>query len=271
MKRGFFFSCFFLFFSAFLLEGIAPVYAATFFGEVPTGLIELKEFHYPVYIFVPKDYNPALQYPLLILLPDTNEAADDLVKEWLSVAKNKNCIVTVAGLELRQNDVPYQMDSWLLNLRQELGKRYRIGRVYLIGKGERAHYAGYIGIQHPETFSGVGMIDGSWVGPFERLMRFSRRPVKQLPFYVSLRAPAPDYLKDTEKEAYQLTAKGYPVYLQTLEKDEKADPVQFKIAMFEWLEKKAQTWSKVIEQSKKTKKEKIAKWVGEMASSPVNH
>ena len=255
-----------------LLDSLSPGFAATFFGETPPeGLIELKEYSNPVYVFVPPGHDGFLVNSMVLLIPDSLEVPDALVQEWLKIAKKKNLIVAVPALKMNPADVPYRTDEWILKLKKDLVNRYHIGKTYLIGKGVGAHYSAYLAMQHPEEFSGIGLIDGSWVGDFEKLIQVSGRPAKQVPFFVSLHAPEASKAQETEKWGYQLSAKGYPLYMEKFGKDEKVDSVDLKMRMINWLQKKAESWAEVVANSGKTKKEKISNWLGEFISSPVHH
>ena len=246
-------------------------WAVTFFGEVPQGLVELKDYHDPVYVFVPPGHDKLLLNSMILLIPDFKEVPDQLVAEWLKIAKKANLIVMVPTLKMDPDDVPYRTDEWVLKIKRDLVDRYHVGRTYVIGKGVGAHYAAYLAVKHPQEFSGAGLIDGSWVGPFEKLTRLSARPLNQVPFFISLYAPDAEWMKQTENRAYRFTAKGYLVYLERFEKKEIVDPVDVKARMMDWLQKKAETWAQVVAGSRKTKKEKISNWLGELIASPVHH
>lgn len=245
--------------------------SVTFFGEVPEGLIELKDYHNPVYLFVPPGQDKSLLNSMILLIPDSRETPDALVQEWLEIAKKRKMMVAVPALKMAPGDVPYRTDEWILKIKKDLANRYHVGRTYVIGKGVGAHYAVYLTLRHPEEFSGAGLMEGSWVGSFEKLLQLSSRPAKQVPVFVSLVAPDAEFTKKTEKWAYRFSGKGYPVYMEKFEKDEKVNSVELKIRMMDWLQKKAEAWAQVIAAKEKTKKEKISSWTKEFFSSPVHH
>ena len=233
--------------------------AATFLGEAPTGFMELDNFRYPVFLFVPQNYKPSQSYPLIIALPDEKDSSEAFAKEWTPLAKNKGYIILVPAMEVRSDDVPYRTDGWLLKLKKEIMSRYKIApeRVYLIGKSSSAHYAAYLGINYPREFSAVGLVGGSWTGPFEKLLRLSSRPRKQSPFFVAIPEDNPRLLKATEAKAYQLTKKGYPVYLEKISDSKGTLTNDFRNHMLQWLEKKGQSWLGVIQESERSWKEKF--------------
>ena len=170
-----------------------------------------------------------------------------------------------------RDDVPYRTDEWILKVKRELSSRYHVGKTYLVGKGDGAHYAAYLGTKYPEDFAGVGMIEGSWVGAFEKLLVISGRPRKQIPLFVSLHGPDEESFKQTQKWAYQFSSKGYSVYLEKFEKNETVDIADLKMRMMDWLQKKTEEWAQAIAKSGKTKKEKVRQWLGEFVSSPAHH
>ena len=246
-------------------------WSVTFFGEVPEGLVELKDYHNPVYLFVPPGYDKFLLNSMILLIPDVKEKPDALVREWLKIAKGKNMIVAVPDLKMDPRDVPFRTDEWLLKVKKDISNQYHVARTYVIGKGVGAHYAAYLALQHPEEFAGAGLMDGSWTGSFEKLMHLSGRPAEQVPVFVSLNAPDAELAQGTEKWGYRFSNKGYPVYMEKFENNEPVDSVDLKVRMMDWLQKKAETWAQVIASKGKTKKEKISNWVEEFFFSPVHH
>ena len=245
--------------------------SVTFFGEVPEGLIELKDYHNPVYLFVPPGHDKFLLNSMILLIPDVKEVPDTLVQEWINIAKKRNLIVTVPALKMDPGDIPYRTDEWILKLKKEMANRYHVEKTYVIGKGAGAHYAAYMALQYSEEFAGAGLMDGSWAGSFEKLMRLSKRSSKQVPVFVSLYAPDAEFVKATEKWAYRFSAKGYPVYMEKFEKNEKVDSVDLKTRMIDWLQKTSESWAHIIASGRTAKKEKVLNWAGEFFSSPVHH
>ena len=146
-----------------------------------------------------------------------------------------------------------------MKLKKEILGRYNItpDRVYLIGENSSAHYAAYLGLNYPREFSAVGLVGGSWAGPFEKLLRLSSRPIKQNPFFVAIPESSSDLLKTTEEKAYQLTKKGYPVYLERISGPSGKLSEDLRDQMLEWLEKKANSWLLVIRESERSWKEKF--------------
>ena len=234
-------------------------YAATFVGEAPTGFLALDNFRYPVYLFVPQSYKASQAYPLIIALPDEKDSLEAYAKEWIEVAKKRGYIVLVPTMKVRMEDVPYRTDEWFLKLKKEIASRYKIApeRVYLIGKNSSAHYAAYLGVNYPREFSAVGLVGGSWAGPFEKLLHLSSRPRKQNPFFVAIPEKDQPLLKAAETKAYQLTRKGYPVYLEKISEADGKLPNDVRNRMLEWLEKKARSWVLVIKESERSRKEKF--------------
>ena len=137
----------------------------------------------------------------------------------------------------------------------------------MIGKGEGAHYAAYLAIQHPEEFTGAGLVDGSWAGPFEKLMHPYGRPRKQIPFYVAIPTKDEKAVKAAEASAYKLVAKGYPVYLEKLEAGKDIASADVLAKVLDWLQEKSESWSKVRKDSEKRFKEKFSTGVDQFFST----
>ncbi len=247
----------------FLLGGSAPASAVTFFGEVPTGLVELKDYHYPVYLFVPENYKPERSYSLLIAVPGEGESPAENIKFWLSQAKRQSLMV-LSPTNLRPEEEPYAMDRWLLRLKKDITDRYHISpeRIYLVGKGGGAHYASYLGTRYPREFSAVALLGGSWAGKFEKLIHPQSQPRRQVPFFVSLKE-GNSLLEKTKQWIYRFEKKGYPVYFEQLESSEDFTSADFQKRLLKWLDEKGQHWQDRIRESQKSTKEKIRRGLEE--------
>ena len=253
-----------------LMSSPLPAQAVTFYGEVPTGLVEMKNFRYPVYLFVPPGYKASRAYPFLMVLPEIGEAPEKAIQKWLGLGKKKGLIILVPELKLRLDDVPYQTDTWILQLKKDVTGRYHTApdKTFLIGQGESAHYVAYLGLRYPEQFAGAALLGGSWVGSLDKLMTLNRRPKKQIPFFVAVPVAGPSQLYEkTEKKAYELTAKGYPVILEKLEEGKDALSADYLAHVTDWLEEKSASWSKVRQESEKKFKEKVSTGVEEFFST----
>jgi hypothetical protein len=250
----------FLFLGIFSLGAINPCASAAFIGDAKTGLLELADSKVPVSIFVPTTYTPSKQYPLLILIPAHNFSLQDQIKEWSSIAKQKSYILLAPDIRIRDNDVPYRVDEWLLGLKKNISDRYHINprKIFLVGEAEGATYAGYLGLKYPHAFSAVGLTGGSWVGAFEQMTQTSSRARKQVPFFVALPQGETRLLQSTESKAYQLTKKGYPIYFEKVSDKKEFRSPDYKKRMITWLEEKSQTWTQVIQDKEKSFKEKVA-------------
>ncbi len=237
---------------------------ADFLGKAATGIQELKDYRYPVSLYVPESYNPSRTYPFLIAVPDSNENPAKYIEEWQSVARKKNMIVLVPSLQMRDEDVPYTTDKWLFAIKSDIQKQYKIDgkKIFLVGKNLGAHYAGYLGVKYPQEFSAVALLDRSWAGPFEKLMQFRKSPADQRPFYAAVSKTDEAGYKEAERVAFEMTRSGYPVYLEKADKDAFATS-EFKKKVVDWLEEKSASWSQAAAESGKSFKAKTRQAVKE--------
>lgn len=237
-----------------------PALADTFFGEAPTGLLEITDYKYPVYLFVPPNYKPDRSFPLIVTVPGEGESPEKNIQFWQGLAKRKGLIV-VAPTNIWPRELPAQnMDDWILKIKNDIGERYQVAqnKIFLIGKEGGTPYAAYLGIRYPEEFSAVALIGGSWVGRYENIIRLETSPRKQRPFFVALKDEDPALVQKTETKALEFEKNGYPIYLIKLTQDEKFDSDEFKKKVLDWLEDKSQDWLRVTESRQKTLKEKMS-------------
>lgn len=244
----------------------SPAVSQTFFGPMPTGLVELDE-RYPVFMYVPQNYKADRNYPMMVVVPDASETAEEHIQKWTGVAQRTSMILLCAT-NLWPEDTPYSMDEWLLEIKNDLIKRYRVNptRVYLTGFGAGAHYAAYLGVNYPKEFSAVGLIGGSWTGQFEKLLRFESRPKKQLPFLIVVPEDNPELMITVEKEASDIEGKGYMIALMKTADKEALESMETKKNVLEWMRENSQVWSAKRSESGKSLKEKTYKWMEEFLS-----
>lgn len=241
--------------------GPSPVYGA----ENTAGVIQLKEYRYPVYLYVPEKYVPKLKYALLIVIPATGEDPAKLIEDWAAFGKYKNVFILVPELRPQSDEVPYDYDTWYFKLKRDLIARYSISenRVYLAGEGNAARYAGYLGLRYPEQFSGAALLGGSWAGPYMKLVGFKKTADQQIPFFVALRKQDEAGIRETEKIALELTEKGYPLRLEQIDDHENWALRDYRDRMFQWLEEKSADWKQLKASMKKPLKERVGQAVGD--------
>ncbi len=239
--------------------------ANTFLGELKTGLFQLEGQKQTVYVYVPEGYEAKNLHPLVVLVPGDGEEPEPHAQEWVKFAKRKSCILLVPSFKRRDSDVPYAADKWMLGLVKSVSERYKVHakKIYLVGKEEGAHYAAYLGANHPEAFSAVALLNGSWVGPFEKLIQAEQDPSKQIPFFVALKEGPKNQglIQKTVQKAYEFEKKGYPVYLEKFSSKEEFSTLDFKKRVFEWLESKAQSWAQTSKSKPRSSRKKLQNWL----------
>lgn len=254
---------------AIALMGTAQAVTVVDPTQIPTGFLEINSFKYPVYMYVPETYKPIQPYPLLIVMEGYN-APQKAVEQWTNFAKRKSMIVLSLGLDVSlTREIPLNADQFLLKVKDEVARRYKIAsdRTYLVGIGEGAHYASYLGVNYPEHFSGVALLDGAWVGPLQKALRISDNPNKQIPFFVSFHQSDNDQaLLAVEEKSAALAQKGYPVYFEKVDAKEDFGLMDFRKRMLTWLDEKSESWNRVVAENKKTTKQKIKSWFKDFTS-----
>lgn len=218
MRRSIFFLSilFCLLFPALTARGWAEVY-----GTQPTGLLTLEK-KYPYYLFVPPEYSPEKGWPLVVLLGDSAGSEPlELVDQWLDWAKKNQVLLLVGTVFPRENSVPREVDLWYIGIKKEVSERYHVvpSQILLVGIGAGAQYAAYMGLEHPEEFSGVALFRKAWPGPLEKMMKTRTDPKEQASFYVAV-DPQGETFQAVEKKAAELEKKGYSVILDPLKPEE---------------------------------------------------
>ncbi len=212
-------------------------------AAVPTGIIQLEDARYPVALLVPETYSPKVNYPLVVTIPSEGESPEKALAYWEGMSKRRSLIV-MAPSNLRPEDLPTAMDAWILKVIREVSERYRIDKnsIYLFGAGGGAHYAAYLGTQHPEAFSAVALIGAAWEGRYQQLVRLRGDSSEQRPFLIYAPATAPKLLEALAKQAYPFEKKGYPVVVKKVGSPEELEKIEFKKELFEALETQNRDW-----------------------------
>jgi len=210
----------------------------------PYGVIEVKGYKYPVYLYAPKDYKTDRTYSLIMMAPAESVKAQEQIAYLTGLAQRRSVfILSPHVLWPKPGDTPYELDKWLFEVKRDIVERFPINRkrVYLFGKNSGAHYAAYLATQHPQEFSAVALFGEAWDGPFSQLIIPSSDPVKQVPFYIALKTGS-DAKARNQAWFDRLQKKGYVLYLTEYPTEETLNDLEFKKTAYEWLEEASQSW-----------------------------
>ena len=199
---------------------LTGIHAAEFYGNAPTGLLQLEK-KYPYYLYVPKEYSTDKKWPLAIVIGNTAQEPKVVVEEWQDWAKTNQVFLLVTSIFPKEGYLPVEVDRWIFRIKQEVAERYRIdsSQVLLIGVESGAQYSAYLGLKYPNEFSATALFRRAWPGPLEKLMRPSKEPIEQTPFYVAV-DPNLEVFPAIEAKAAELEQKGYFVTFDPLKTDE---------------------------------------------------
>lgn len=230
---------------------------------VPSGLVEVNGFKYPVYLFIPKDYKMDRTYAMIMIAPAEFAKAQDQIEYLTGLAQRKSIFILAPYvLWPKSGTTPYSLDDWLLSVKREVAERFPINkkRIYLLGKGSGAQYAGYLAVKYPQEFSAVALLGEAWNGPFSQLVHPQSDAANQVPFYIALKA---DGDAKTRNQVWfdALQKKGYPLQLVDYQNDEELSEIDFKKSVFDWMETTSQNWAVSVAQSQNTWKGKFKKGV----------
>lgn len=213
-----------------------------------SGVIEIMGYKYPVYLYVPNDYKTDRTYSLVIVAPVESVKIKDQVDYMTGLAQRKSFFVLVPHvLWPKPGDTPYELDKWLLKLKEDVVQRYPINkkRIYLVGRNSGAHYAAYLATEHPREFTGAALFGEAWNGPFEQLIKPSSDPIHQIPFYIALKTGS-DAQARNQAWFEKLQKKGYVLHLTEYPKEDTLNELEFKSAAYEWLMESSQIWASEV-------------------------
>ncbi|HRY84962.1 MAG TPA: hypothetical protein P5561_00340 [Candidatus Omnitrophota bacterium] len=89
--------------------------------SVPSGLVEVGGFKYPVYLFVPKDYKLDRTYAMIMIAPAESKTAQEQIEYLTGLAQRKSIFI-LAPYEIwpKSGTTPYQLDDWLLSVKKDI-------------------------------------------------------------------------------------------------------------------------------------------------------
>lgn len=245
----------FLLFSASIFSPQAR--GETFYGEIQTGFIQLTDFKYPVFLYVPSQVEPGEKYTLVIALPEEGHDPSKMIETWKGTADRLSLIVLSPTYQ--RTDAPEAFDQWFFEVKHLVAKAYPVNaeRIFLIGTNSSAAYAGYLGIRYPEEFSAVSLVGAAWDEKFSKIASLKMVPAEQIPFYVALKKGQTDTINSATAKAYDLEEKGYPVAVQQYEDKQDFTKRDFHKELLDWMQKKAADWQVARSAHPETFKQKV--------------
>jgi hypothetical protein len=232
-------------------------------AAMPSGLLEINGFKYPVYLFVPKDYRTDRTYSMIMMAPAKLVTAQDQIDYLTGLAQRKSVFILAPYvLWPKSGTTPESLDSWLLSVKNEILQRFPIGkkRVYLVGKDSGAQYAAYMAVKYPKEFAAAALLGEAWDGPFSKLIHPQADAADQIPFYIALKADGDAAVRNQVwLDTFQ--KKGYLLHLVDYKNDADLADLEFKKSFFDWMETASQNWAVSVAQGHQTWKGKIKKGV----------
>ena len=160
---------------------------------------------------LPPEYTHDRQYPVLIVLSDTDQQHRESLEQWEKHAADNGYILACPqwhkGLQEEYGHSVEEHDAVLDTLR-DLRRRYQIDsdRVFLFGKGEGGKMAFDVGLSHPDCFAGVVPMSA---GPTKFALKYWRN-AQYLPFYVVNGSRAGDSSVLIRKQFENWMLRGFP-------------------------------------------------------------
>lgn len=230
----------------------------------PSGLLAIDGFKYPVFLYAPPEYRPDRAYPMIVVAPVNPVSAEEGIRYFKGLADRKNLfILSVYNLVPRGGTTPYQLDDWLLGIMKDVAERFPIDKdkIFIFGKDEGANYAAYLSMKYPERFGAAALVGGGWDGQFSAIMEVRSESEKQVPFLAVFSSDKPEIKQKNQSWMDKLQAKGYPIKVMDVKSSEEFKELEFKKAMFDWLDTTSQKWDATTAEKNKTWKAKVKKGI----------
>ena len=156
--------------------------------EVPVGIIHNKrsgrQADYSLY--VPENYDPQRQWPLVICLHGAYGRGDHYIWSWLRPAKSKGYILLAPkSVDVTWSILRPEIDiGSVSNIFEEVCGAYSIDRerVFLSGLSDGGTFTYLFGLSRPEMFAGIAPVAGDFHGMMDDMVRQGQG--KELPIYI---------------------------------------------------------------------------------------
>ena len=214
----------FAIFAFFFLCSLNDAIHATFFGEVKTGLQNVASDRYGYSLFVPSEYTPDRNWPLVVALHDAGGRGEEYIKVWAEAAKERGMIVFCPTYEEPRSGLPFDHDQRVIRLKRAIQGQYEVdpNRILITGFGSGGHYAFYLGLRYPKEFTAIASIGNAVKGSLKKLFSFSYAEVNQLPVLMLVEQEKEiTSSQETMAELEALRTRGYLV--ETVEAEAASD------------------------------------------------
>ena len=225
--------------TSFLVFSLVDRGHADFYGEHEIGLQPFASDRYGASYYVPADFTPEQDWPLVIVLySDEAGKGAQFVKAWLSEIGKRHVIVLFVSY-LAPRNVPFSSDERILRLKKELMEKYPINpnRIWLTAYGAAAHYAFYLGACYPEHFSAVALAAGGAQGRFEPFFVYHRKNIEKIAFLILYGSNDPSIQKNVfVNKHHALVKRGFQIEMEEYDQVGHQFLPEFRTKIMDWFQ-----------------------------------
>ncbi len=197
------------------LEAVQPE------AEAPVGIIHNRrpdpQADYSLY--VPENYTPAREWPLIICLHGAYGRGDHHIWSWLRAAKSKGyLLLSPKSLDVTWSIMqpPRDVNS-VTGMFEEVCRTYAVdqGRVFLSGLSDGGTFTYLMGLSRPRMFAGIAPVAADFHGMMDEMLR--RKQGIELPIHIIHGAQDHIFPVDSIRKGHALlTRMGYQATYEEL-------------------------------------------------------
>jgi hypothetical protein len=251
-----------IFFFVVILLIAIPSAQATFFGEVKTGLQNVASDQYGYTLYVPTEYSPERSWPLVVLLKEEGDLAEEFIQDWVGLAQSRGFLVYCPNYPKLLQGSPREIDKWLLRHKSDIEKQFEVdpNRTWVAGSGFGGHYGLYLGLRYPKEFAAIASLGDALQGRLTKLFIFSYRQVTRLPVLVMKQKGVSEDAELSQAELENMRSRGYSV--EIVEKTSKSELATSTAGpqLFNWLEQTSLKKQRALEEPKPSRRERLMRW-----------
>ncbi len=196
--------------------------------DVPVGLIrkEREEQRSAYSLYVPENYTPHTEWPLIVCLHSGYSREDDYLLTWLRAAKSKGYML-LAPKSVRETWSAIRLPGIppnpvldrrsILTMLEEVWNTYAVDRrrVYLTGFSDGGIFTYVLGLAYADIFAGIAPVAGRIHPAINHLLK--RGQGKDLPIFIVHGEQDPIFHVDVTRQTHDgLTKLGYNVTYKEL-------------------------------------------------------
>lgn len=208
--------------------------------EQKVGYIEDNFMGKRYALYIPEDYTPDKEWPVLLGLHYSTGSGADYIINWQMTAQKRGYILLCPDSDDNVHWGTSSDEQRVKALLKRIMDKYNVDkdRIYITGFSAGAHFSYYLGLKYTNIFKAIIPIGGSIFKFYDRGdISLSKAAGKHIPVYIIHGTEDNTVLVDEARRSKDILLKyGYEVEYEEIQGHGHTHPHQVNDRVFEWLE-----------------------------------